>query len=293
LLPRLGRGRGGAGQSAAGSRRRRPRPRMARPCGRRAGRARPRAGRGSGARSASRRYAEGRSPRRGYRRGRPAARRIGGRSVAASPGGAPARADRGEHDRLGRGAEALDRASPKRPRPRTGSPPPPRRSLTIRPGSTRPRPACSTSAPSPASTGSIRMRSPLSPTELGARLAALEAGEQNLAALEARVRDGRAAYEAEAARLTALRSAAAARLDSAVAGELAPLKLDSARFRTLVEPLGEAQWAARGPTGRVRGLDQSRRPVRAADPDRQRRRARPASSSPSRSRWPSAATPGR
>ncbi|MGZ8329271.1 MAG: DNA repair protein RecN, partial [Allosphingosinicella sp.] len=43
-----------------------------------------------------------------------------------------------------------------------------------------------------------------------------------------------------------LRTAAAARLDSAVALELAPLKLDSARFRTLVEPLAEAQWAARG-----------------------------------------------
>lgn len=82
--------------------------------------------------------------------------------------------------------------------------------------------------------------------ELGGRLAALQAGEQSLAALEARVRDGRAAYESEADRLSALRAAAAARLDSAVAGELAPLKLDSARFRTLVEPLGEAQWAARG-----------------------------------------------
>ncbi|HYD38780.1 MAG TPA: DNA repair protein RecN [Allosphingosinicella sp.] len=82
--------------------------------------------------------------------------------------------------------------------------------------------------------------------ELGDRLAALHAGEQNLAALEARVRDNRAAYEAEAGRLTEMRVAAAARLDSAVAGELAPLRLDSARFRTLVEPLGEGQWAARG-----------------------------------------------
>ncbi|HEX8622204.1 MAG TPA: DNA repair protein RecN [Allosphingosinicella sp.] len=82
--------------------------------------------------------------------------------------------------------------------------------------------------------------------ELGARLAALQAGEQSLAALEARVRECRAAYEEEAERLTALRRAAAARLDVAVAGELAPLKLDSARFRTLVEPLGEAQWTARG-----------------------------------------------
>jgi DNA repair protein RecN (Recombination protein N) len=82
--------------------------------------------------------------------------------------------------------------------------------------------------------------------ELAARLAALEAGEQSLAALEARVRGSRAAYLDEAARLTELRTAAAERLDSAVARELAPLKLDSARFRTLLEPLAESQWAARG-----------------------------------------------
>jgi DNA repair protein RecN (Recombination protein N) len=82
--------------------------------------------------------------------------------------------------------------------------------------------------------------------ELAARLAALEAGERSLASLEAKVRDGRAAYQAEAARLTEMRTAAAGRLDSAVARELAPLKLDSARFRTLIEPLAEAQWAARG-----------------------------------------------
>ncbi|HYG47587.1 MAG TPA: DNA repair protein RecN [Allosphingosinicella sp.] len=82
--------------------------------------------------------------------------------------------------------------------------------------------------------------------ELAAKLDALQAGEKSLAALEQRVRDSRAAYEMEAARLTELRTAAAARLDSAVARELAPLKLDSARFHTLIEPLAEAQWAARG-----------------------------------------------
>jgi DNA repair protein RecN (Recombination protein N) len=82
--------------------------------------------------------------------------------------------------------------------------------------------------------------------ELAARLAALEAGEKGLAALEARVSESRSAYLSEAEKLTDLRTAAAARLDAAVARELAPLKLDSARFRTLVEPLAEAQWAARG-----------------------------------------------
>jgi DNA repair protein RecN (Recombination protein N) len=82
--------------------------------------------------------------------------------------------------------------------------------------------------------------------ELAAKLAALEAGEKSLAALEQRVRESRAAYEREAERLTGLRAEAADRLDSAVASELVPLKLDSARFRTFLEPLGEGQWAARG-----------------------------------------------
>ncbi|MDD1451607.1 hypothetical protein NHF48_012520 [Sphingomonas sp. H160509] len=40
--------------------------------------------------------------------------------------------------------------------------------------------------------------------------------------------------------------AAAKRLDVAVAGELAPLKLDAARFQTVVAPLGEEGWSAAG-----------------------------------------------
>jgi DNA repair protein RecN (Recombination protein N) len=81
---------------------------------------------------------------------------------------------------------------------------------------------------------------------LRARLAALDAGEEGLEALERRVGDARGAYQAEAAHLTGLRTAAAARLDEAVAGELAPLKLDAAKFRTAVEPLAEGQWSGRG-----------------------------------------------
>jgi DNA repair protein RecN (Recombination protein N) len=82
--------------------------------------------------------------------------------------------------------------------------------------------------------------------ELGAKLAALDLGEKNLADLERRVGECRSAYVEAAERLTAERAAAAARLDSAVARELAPLKLDSAKFRTIVEPLAEGQWGARG-----------------------------------------------
>ena len=85
--------------------------------------------------------------------------------------------------------------------------------------------------------------------DLAGRLARIEAGDKGMAALEAAVTKARAAYEAAAEALSAQRIAAAARLDAAVAGELAPLKLDAARFRTLVELLPEAQW---GPSGRDR-----------------------------------------
>jgi DNA repair protein RecN (Recombination protein N) len=81
---------------------------------------------------------------------------------------------------------------------------------------------------------------------LRAKLAALDAGEQGLEALERRGAEARAAYDSEAARLTELRTAAAGRLDQAVARELAPLKLDAAKFRTAVEPLPDGQWSARG-----------------------------------------------
>ena len=70
---------------------------------------------------------------------------------------------------------------------------------------------------------------------LAGRLAALEAGGSRIAALEAAVETARSAYEREAAALTATRRESATRLDSAVAAELAPLKLDSARFRTVIE----------------------------------------------------------
>ncbi|HEY0414688.1 MAG TPA: AAA family ATPase, partial [Allosphingosinicella sp.] len=65
---------------------------------------------------------------------------------------------------------------------------------------------------------------------LAARLAALEAGEKSLAATERAVAGARSAYEGAARTLTGARTAAAARLDAAVARELAPLKLDAAKF---------------------------------------------------------------
>jgi DNA repair protein RecN (Recombination protein N) len=69
--------------------------------------------------------------------------------------------------------------------------------------------------------------------ELAARLGAIAAGGDRIAALEAGAAAARAAYDEAAAALTEARTAAAARLDRAVAAELAPLKLDAARLRTV------------------------------------------------------------
>ncbi|MGN6818006.1 MAG: DNA repair protein RecN [Sphingomonas sp.] len=85
--------------------------------------------------------------------------------------------------------------------------------------------------------------------DMAARLATIEAGEEGIAQLDHRVAETRAAYEAAADALSAERRAAAARLDAAVAGELAPLKLDAARFRTTIEALPAEQW---GPGGKDR-----------------------------------------
>jgi DNA repair protein RecN (Recombination protein N) len=82
--------------------------------------------------------------------------------------------------------------------------------------------------------------------ELRGRLRRLESGEEGIAALVAEVAKARAAYDAAAETLTARRTAAAGALDKAVAGELAPLKLEAARFRTVVAPLGTEQWSAAG-----------------------------------------------
>jgi len=85
--------------------------------------------------------------------------------------------------------------------------------------------------------------------DMAARLATIEAGAEGLAQLDRRVTETRAAYEAAADALSAERHAAATRLDVAVAGELAPLKLDAARFRTMIETLPDEQW---GPGGKDR-----------------------------------------
>jgi len=68
--------------------------------------------------------------------------------------------------------------------------------------------------------------------EMSAKLALIEAGSERIAALEAALAEARSRYDAAALVLRSARTNAAARLDAAVAGELAPLKLDAAKFRT-------------------------------------------------------------
>ncbi|MFS0772062.1 DNA repair protein RecN [Sphingomonas sp. 1P08PE] len=82
--------------------------------------------------------------------------------------------------------------------------------------------------------------------DLAARLHRLEAGEGGIAALESAVAEARACYDAAADALTTARTTAATRLDGAVADELAPLKLDAARFRTVVAPVGAEGWSGAG-----------------------------------------------
>ncbi len=82
--------------------------------------------------------------------------------------------------------------------------------------------------------------------ELSTRLENVESGGEGIARLELAVEEAHRAYAAAARALSAARAEAATRLDMAVEGELKPLKLDAARFRTMVEPLGEEQWGAAG-----------------------------------------------
>src|SRR5690606_12653764 len=71
---------------------------------------------------------------------------------------------------------------------------------------------------------------PAAMRDLRARLDAIEAGDAEIGALEAAAREAGEAYRARAEALHGQRAAAALRLDEAVAGELAPLKLDAAKF---------------------------------------------------------------
>jgi len=70
--------------------------------------------------------------------------------------------------------------------------------------------------------------------QMRTQLAAIEAGGEQIEELDRELVAARERYSAAAERLSKQRHEAAGRLDAAVAGELAPLKLDAARFRTTV-----------------------------------------------------------
>ena len=68
--------------------------------------------------------------------------------------------------------------------------------------------------------------------QMRAQLVAIDAGGEHIEELDRQLLGARATYAEAAARLSKARHEAAARLDAAVATELAPLKLDAARFLT-------------------------------------------------------------
>ncbi|TAJ96629.1 MAG: DNA repair protein RecN [Reyranella sp.] len=86
--------------------------------------------------------------------------------------------------------------------------------------------------------------------KFSAQLAALDDGEAGLKKLAAAAKAARAAYVTVAEAQAAARRKGAAKLDKAVAAELAPLKLERARFVTEVAAVPEAEWSAAG-TDRV------------------------------------------
>ena len=74
----------------------------------------------------------------------------------------------------------------------------------------------------------------------------IEGGEAAIADLARAAHDAGLDYRAKAEGLSVARAEAARRLDAAVAAELAPLKLDAARFRTAVVRLPEERWGPKG-----------------------------------------------
>lgn len=75
--------------------------------------------------------------------------------------------------------------------------------------------------------------------DLRSKMAALDAGEGEIAALKQSVAEREASYASSAKALSEARKSAAAALDQAVMAELAPLKMERAVFTTLMEPDGE------------------------------------------------------
>jgi len=82
--------------------------------------------------------------------------------------------------------------------------------------------------------------------ELQTKLMAISDGGKSLDEMEASLASAKQSYKEAAQSLRMKRMKSAKALDKAVAGELVPLKLDSARFETLLEELPEERWTANG-----------------------------------------------
>src|SRR5439155_24254899 len=82
--------------------------------------------------------------------------------------------------------------------------------------------------------------------QMTARLAELEAGAEGVEHFARATADARARFISAAESVSLGRGNAAARLDAGVAAELKPLRLDKARFRTVLTPLAENDWGEHG-----------------------------------------------
>ena len=78
------------------------------------------------------------------------------------------------------------------------------------------------------------------------QLAEIAAGADSVEQLSEATAAARARFVVVAEAVSRARASAAARLDAAVAAEFAPLRLDKARFRTVLTPLAESEWGEHG-----------------------------------------------
>ncbi len=87
---------------------------------------------------------------------------------------------------------------------------------------------------------------PMMRQEFEEKLRALEFGDEEVARLTTEVAAAHTAFEAAVTELSAARRKAASALDELVNGELPPLKMEKARFRTDLAPLAVTDWGADG-----------------------------------------------
>ncbi len=83
-------------------------------------------------------------------------------------------------------------------------------------------------------------------TAIAAKVASIEDGGGELRNLAKREEEARRQFLEAAKIVGKLRRRAASRLDKAIAEELAPLRLDKARFHTVIVPLDEQEWNEHG-----------------------------------------------